>query len=204
MEPKNNNEDDRDRERLVGSWLDALLKQYGEAEPRPGLEGRVWANLRTELEPGTDGRWSWAAGLGVLLAVMVGGGIFWARGPGALPETTSGQRSAPAVLKAGPAQLATTEARSPADSALLSSVPRTAARRSTAAVADEPRLEQFPSPRPLSEQEEMLARYVQEETQEAKLVAKAQTEMLKKELLEFENLTNLPEPSQDSEPIETN
>ena len=133
MEPKNNNEDDRDRERLAGSWLEASLKQYGEAEPRPGLEGRVWANLRAEREPGPDGRWSWAPGLGVLLAVMVGGGIFWARGPGALPETTSGQRSAPVVPKEAPAQLATTEARSPADSALLSSVPRRAARRSSAA-----------------------------------------------------------------------
>ena len=58
-------------------------------------------------------------------------------------------------------ELAATEARSPADSAWLPSVPRTATRRSAAAVADEPRLEQFPSPQPLSEQEEMLARYVQ-------------------------------------------
>ncbi len=200
MEPRNNNEDDRDRERLAGSWLDASLKQYGEAEPRPGLEGRVWANLRAEHEPGPDGRWIWAPGLGVLLAVMVSGGIFWARGPGALPETTSRHRSAPVVPRQAPAPLATTEARSPADSALLSSVPRRAARRSSAAVGDQPRLEQFPSPRPLSEQEEMLARYVQEETQEAKLVAKAQTEMLQKESLEFEHLINSPAPSQNLEP----
>jgi hypothetical protein len=197
MEPKN---DDQDRERLVDSWLDASLKQYGEAEPRPGLEGRVWANLRAEREPRPDGRWIWAPGLGVLLAVMVSGGIFWARGPGARPETTSGHRSTAVVPKEAPAPLATTQARSPADSAWLSSVPRRLARRSTAAVGDEPRLEQFPSPRPLSEQEEMLARYVQEETQEAKLVAKAQTEMLKKESLEFENLINSPAPSQNSEP----
>jgi hypothetical protein len=200
MEPKNTSEDDRDRERLAGSWLEASLKQYGEAEPRPGLEARLWANLQAEGEPGPDGSWSWAVGLGVLLAVMVGGGIFWARGPGALPETTSGHRSAPLVPKEAPAPLATTEARSPAVSALLSSVPRRVARRSTAAVGSEPRLEQFPSPRPLSEQEEMLARYVQEQTQEAKLVAKAQTEMLKKESLEFEQLINSPALSRNSEP----
>lgn len=201
MEPKITNEDRRDRERLAGSWLEASLRQYGEAEPRPGLEGRVWAKLRAEREPGPDGSWSWAVALAVLLAVMVGGGIFWARGPGALPETTSGHRSPPLVPKGAPAPLATTEARSPAVSALLSSAPRRVARRSAAAVGDEPRLEQFPSPRPLSEQEEMLARYVQEETQEAKLVAKAQTEMLKKESLEFEQLINSPAPpSQNSEP----
>jgi len=198
MEPRNN-EDDRDRERLVDSWLDASLKQYGETEPRPGPEGRLWANLRMERERRPDGRWRWAPGLAVLLAVMVGGGIFWAHGPGALPGTTAEHRSAPVVPKQAPAQLAATEARSPADSASLSSVPRTGTRRSAAAVADKPRLEQFPSPQPLSEQEEMLARYVQEDTQEAKLVAKAQTEMLKKDLMEFENPTKLSEPSLNSE-----
>jgi hypothetical protein len=197
MEPKN--DDDRDRERLVDGWLDRSLKQYGEAEPRPGLEGRVSANLRVKRERRPEGRWSWVPALAVLLAVMVGGGIFWARGPSTVPETTAGHLSAPVVPKEAPGQLAETEARRPAASAFLSSVPRTAARRSAAAVADEPRLEQFPSPRPLSEQEEMLARYVREDTQEAKLVAKARTEMLKKDLLEFENLTNLPEPSEDSE-----
>jgi len=35
---------------------------------------------------------------------------------------------------------------------------------------------------------------------EAKLVAKAQTEMLKKDWMEFENLTNFSEPSVNSEP----
>ena len=42
-----------------------------------------------------------------------------------------------------------------------------------------PRLDQFPSPRPLSEQEQMLARYVREFPQEAVLVARAQTERRK-------------------------
>ena len=39
MEPEN-------QERLVEQWLDIGLKRYGEAEPRPGLEGRILAGLR--------------------------------------------------------------------------------------------------------------------------------------------------------------
>ena len=34
MEPKNN-------ERIADRWLDGALKQYGKAEPRAGVEGRV-------------------------------------------------------------------------------------------------------------------------------------------------------------------
>jgi hypothetical protein len=200
MELRNNNEGDRDRERLVDSWLDAWLKQYGEAEPRPGLEGRLRANLRIERERKPDGRWRWAPGLAILLAVVVGGGAFWAHGPRVLPGTTAEHRSAPVLRKQASAQLAATGTRNQADSALLAPVRRTATRRSAAAVAQEPRLEQFPSPRPLSEQEEMLARYVQEDTQEAELVAKSQTEMLKNDWMELENLTNLSEPAVSSEP----
>ena len=198
MEPKN--DDDRDRERLVDSWLDRSLKQYGEAEPRPGLEGRVRANPRVERERRPEERWSWAPALAVLLAVMVGGGMYWARGPSTVPETTTGHLSAPVVPKEAPAPLAETEAQRPAASTFLSSVPRIAARRSGAAVADQPRLEQFPSPRPLSEQEEMLVRYVRDRPQEAKLEAQARAELLKQDLLEFEKQDDAPEPTPDLQP----
>jgi hypothetical protein len=46
----------------------------------------------------------------------------------------------------------------------------------TATAKPAPRLGQFPSQRPLSEQEELLVRYVRESPQEAVLVARAQAE----------------------------
>jgi hypothetical protein len=52
--------------------------------------------------------------------------------------------------------------------------------------AAEPKLDQFPSPRPLSKQEELLARYAREHPQEANLIAQAQAELEKQDLLEFE------------------
>jgi hypothetical protein len=53
-------------------------------------------------------------------------------------------------------------------------------------------LEQFPSARPLSEEEQMLARYVREFPQEAVLVAQDQAKAHKEleELIEAESLKN--------------
>jgi hypothetical protein len=42
-------------------------------------------------------------------------------------------------------------------------------------------LEQFPSPRPLSEQEIMLARFVEQFPREAAMIARAQTKLLAQE-----------------------
>jgi hypothetical protein len=49
----------------------------------------------------------------------------------------------------------------------------------------------------LSEQEEMLVRYVRERRQEATMVARARAELLKQELAEFGWQTPLPEKTDD-------
>jgi hypothetical protein len=45
-----------------------------------------------------------------------------------------------------------------------------------------PKLERFPSPRPLSEQEQMLASYVENHPQTAALVAEVRAKALKRDL----------------------
>jgi hypothetical protein len=65
-------------------------------------------------------------------------------------------------------------------------------------VAKEPRLSQFPSPRPLSEQEQLLVRYVTESPDEAVLVAKEQAERQK----ELEELIGNESSKADSDQIE--
>jgi hypothetical protein len=57
--------------------------------------------------------------------------------------------------------------------------------RSSESTRDSPHLSQFPSPQPLNAQEEILARYVRENAQEAVLLAQARAALLKKDLLEF-------------------
>jgi hypothetical protein len=64
MEPK-------DRENLH-RWLDRALVEYGNTEPRPGLEARVLANLSAERERITARqRWFWALTMAATAAVII-------------------------------------------------------------------------------------------------------------------------------------
>ncbi len=67
-----------------------------------------------------------------------------------------------------------------------------------------PRQEQFPSPRPLSEQEIMLARFVEQFPREAAMIARAQTKLLAQEEEEMEREAPLdrevPQSSQEQNP----
>jgi hypothetical protein len=51
-------------------------------------------------------------------------------------------------------------------------------------MAGNPKLDQFPSPRPLSEQEKLLQSYVAEYPERAVLIARARTEALRQDQLE--------------------
>ena len=55
------------------------------------------------------------------------------------------------------------------------------------AIARAPKLEQFPSPQPLSEQEKLLQNYVAENPEQAVLLARARTEALRQDQLEEMN-----------------
>ena len=57
--------------------------------------------------------------------------------------------------------------------------PRSAPKIKAVDLASEPRLEQFPSPSPLSEEEKLLKEFVRNSPQEAVLVAQAQAERQK-------------------------
>ena len=54
----------------------------------------------------------------------------------------------------------------------------------------EPRLEQFPSPRPLSEQEQILANYVTQFHDKAILMARAQTKFREQQEMEFQQFSS--------------
>ena len=59
-------------------------------------------------------------------------------------------------------------------------------RRGERAAVSASRREQFPSPQPLSEQEELLARYIERFPHEAVLMARAQTQLMKEEMSDRE------------------
>jgi len=183
-----------DREDLAEKLLDAGLQHYSTVEPRDGLEGRVLANLRPE-----HGRLGRRVSLWVSLAAMavvgvVAATIFLVRRPAAEPQIVA--KHAVAGVIAGeaitdPAELKPDSVRR--RSHIFPGGIRQAMASAVAPTDNGPKLEQFPSPRPLSEQEEMLARYVRERPQEARLVARAQAELLQQDSLEFTKQNSSPE-----------
>lgn len=149
--------------------LDRLLEQYAQVEPRPGLEDRILARLRTAASGRQWFRgWAWIlAATAAVLSLMMGSGI--RRRPAGWPEIRR-------VARAPQPNSGT-----PALSAIPAHVPPephrpTAGARQRAATGRvrEPRLDQFPSARPLTRQELALAHYAQSFPGEAMIMAKQQ------------------------------
>jgi hypothetical protein len=169
---------------IADQWLDRALPQYGQAEPRVGLEGRLLANLRAEQTPVAKRRPWWAAPVAAAAFVIIGVGIFLATGYrgnrkeiAGVPRTVATQHQRSVLSDRKPAVLADLKVQK-----------RPVPQRQTALAAEpgEPKQQQFPAPRPLSEQEKMLTRYVQESPKEAKQAALALTALLRQDMLEFE------------------
>lgn len=146
---------EQDKYGELDDLLDSLLAAYSDAEPRPGMETRLLANLRTDRLPSrrTSG-WKWlVAGAGAVALAVILFAIYLSRIP-ALPELPRIQVAGPPVLTPTPAA-----SRSGHQSAM-----RPAARKgdSTMVTVAGVRPEVFPTPSPLSEQERLLFRYLAE------------------------------------------
>ncbi len=156
--------------------LDAALAKYAAVDPRTGLEERVLAHLRTEaLQPPRRMwlQWSLAAGVAVVVRVAV---LVWRSSR--VPHHVIAKRP-PVTIQSPSVQ----KARSAPDSTNEAAISKHASTRKTAvhpviaakAIAH-PKLDQFPSPQPLSAEEIALAMYVKNFPKEAQLVAQAQEE----------------------------
>jgi len=196
----------RDDEKL-DRWLDRALGEYGKAEPRRGLEGRILANLaiaerevelRSTGQPRaavpTFGRLRWrfgfaglAAGATIVIAIWVGSGL---RDHGKKTVSTS----VPDAVdhNRGGALPPISRTPNPRHRAAVRRT-RNSTRVETTSVS--PHLDQFPSQRPLSEQEQLLKTYVSQFPKEAAVIA-AEQEQREKEL---EGLYSDNRPNSDSE-----
>jgi hypothetical protein len=163
-----------ERDRFIDTWLDDALRVHGAIEPRPGLEGRILANLRAE-SPRTAriGRW-WPVLATAPAIVLIAGAIFMSRQHRHAPSIVVNHPSVPQSVRPDAHGSAPT---------LAAKVTRPHAIRK---VGVSHRLEQFPSPQPLSEQERILARYVEQFPRDAALMAEARTEFFKQEMIEQE------------------
>jgi hypothetical protein len=161
----------RERDVDVDQWLESALSQYGNAEPRTGLENRVLANLQAERNRIASRRpWWWAAGAATATAVAIAMALWVGKsGNERNPANTMGastttQREQRALVQSAPSPHVSHPAREIAQ--------RMPASRSVreAVVATMPKLGQFPSRRNMSEEELLLARLLKEQSDKEALL----------------------------------
>jgi hypothetical protein len=173
----------------IDAVLDAALAKYAAVEPRAGLEERLLANLRTGPEPVTRRAW-WSWGLAGALAaiVIVAATLGWKSGTSAHLPMANHPTATEQIRRAAnpPAAIASEHVFADASATVphkggAIAVKRVAPRAHTIAQTG-PKLDVFPSPQPLSEEELALARYVRNFPSDAKLAAQEQAAS-EKELL---------------------
>ncbi len=155
--------------------LDATLAKYAAVEPRAGIEERVLANLRSEQARAARyswWQWSLVATLAVIVVVTI---ALVSRWRAQIPPVISNK---PTFMKPVPVISPHTARQSSGGDGPVkrATIRGSRAQRSASVVAAVPRLDQFPSPQPLTAEEVALAQYVRDFPKEARLVAEAQQE----------------------------
>jgi hypothetical protein len=172
--PNNAGPGDSDLDRT----LDGVLAKYAAVEPRAGLEGRILANLRAERGDVPERSW-WSWGLAAAVAAVFVVAIAIALRPEKPSKPTiADDHQVPAQTVHEPEQRLASDHHGVVKDSLKPRHKRQDAPHSweTRVAVRTPRLNQFPSPQPLSEEELALARYVRDFPQEAVLVAQSQKE----------------------------
>jgi hypothetical protein len=165
-EPSEQNDPESDLDRALNS----ALAMFATVEARAGLEDRVLGNLRAQESIEHRTWWAWGFATAILVVLIVA--VAW---------HSSRRTRAPIAKEA----VTPAEVKSVKSGSVQSPVIRSASavRRTKLpkhqAVAENPKLDQFPSPRPLSEQEKILAMYINQDPEHAALIAEARMETLR-------------------------
>jgi hypothetical protein len=182
-EPKHlqDGEDDLDR------TLDAVLAKYAAVKPREGLEERILANLRIETTniPGhTWWRWGLAVAATAVFIAVVGLALRSRRPSQPLVKnppsvTTPAPKTPETQLASHDPETVQPPAHRLIHRPLQGAITHSA--QAEAVTESYPKLDQFPSPQPLSDQEKILESYIAQDPEHATLIAEARMEMLRKD-----------------------
>jgi hypothetical protein len=164
--------------------LNAALAKFAAVEPRRGLEDRILVNLRAEQQHNSARTWwHWPAVAALAVVMVLAVSLAWR--PGKAVRNITAQPITRQINQHPGKQSTNNEIRPTRlhDAASERRVkPHAVSQQAT--VSPAPKLGQFPSPQPLSEQEEMLARYVAKFPEHAALIAQARTEELRRDSTE--------------------
>lgn len=150
---------DHEKDKRLDEMLDALLASYSSVEPRPGLEGRILAHVQdatVEAGPQTwwNLKWVWAGAAvvaAIVAALLIGGHRRVPQPNRTLLHIQQPAPRQPVVLPNLPKAVANAKTSRPKS--------RVPSRPQDAALALSKRPQIFPTPTPLSEQEQLLLRY---------------------------------------------
>jgi hypothetical protein len=151
---------DQEKDKRIDEMLDSLLANYSAAEPRPGLETRILANLRERPEKETvqgwwNFKWIWA-GM-VTAAIIIAAVLMSVRRPIEPPANVIVKNNQPAAQP----QIQPHAPIAPKETARVYwRKPRATKQPQDAALALNERPANFPTPTPLSEQERMMFTYL--------------------------------------------
>jgi hypothetical protein len=158
---------EKDKQMQIDEMLDSLLASYSSAEPRPGLETRILANIRdAEGREASRGwwnlKWVWA-GMAFALAVAIL--IVFSRDQS--PRSVPTQAKRPEIQQSSPKKESVPE-QSVAGTKISAQVKHDPVRevqfhhrQSSPATRHESKVSAiFPTPTPLSEQEQLLLIYL--------------------------------------------
>jgi hypothetical protein len=152
---------DQEKDKQIDEMLDSLLASYSSAEPRPGLETRILANLREAEKEAPQGwwnfKWIWAGvvAAAIIVAVVLINGRHRVELPTHVIVKTSQPAPQPEIhphAPVAPQQMAKAPRHKP------SALPTV---RQDAALVRSQRPANFPTPVPLSEQERMMFTYLE-------------------------------------------
>jgi hypothetical protein len=148
--------------------LDKALHQYGKVEPRIGLENRILANMQVAGNRAHSAYgWLLVGAIATTLVIAIGSGVWH--------QASNPKQNVPPVVRQDAARQGSsaTTWRTPHIAKRRASRHQAAAGYSVASTGS-PKLGQFPSPLPLSEQELLLASYAEHFPNEALLIAQEQ------------------------------
>ncbi|MFL6310674.1 MAG: hypothetical protein ACJ71W_01095 [Terriglobales bacterium] len=157
---------EKDKRMQIDDMLDSLLANYSSAEPRPGLETRILANLRDAEEKETahgwrNFKWLWA---GAVAAVIIVAAVLIGGRHRIEPPTHVMVKTSPSVPQTAIQPHAPTAPKETVR--IYRRKPRATKQPQNATLALTQRPANFPTPVPLSEQERMMFSYLENTPQE--------------------------------------
>jgi hypothetical protein len=164
---------DQEDARELDAMLDAGLAKYAAVEPRAGLEDRILAHLHSEHTRPQHAWLQWGF-VGAVVAITVVAILAWKSTQPLHPVNVnhSAAIQQPSLQVTKPEPDAADETTPKAVSLRKPSSRHTLASERMA----HPKLDQFPSPQPLSREEIALIQYVKNFPKEARLISQAQEE----------------------------